>query len=59
LISCPENARRPNLYSHVAPEVEARLITALQRRWTDALKTLTTTNTLALPAAMLPTPPDA
>jgi integrase len=44
-----------HIYSHVAPEVEARLITALQRRWTDALATLTTTNTnsLALPAAML------
>jgi integrase len=44
-----------HIYSHVAPEVEARLITALQRRWTNALTTLTTTNTssLALPAAML------
>lgn len=48
-----------HLYSHVAPEVETRLITALQRRWTNALNTLTTTNTLALPAAMLPTPPAA
>lgn len=45
-----------HIYSHVAPEVETRLITALQRRWTNALTTLTPTNTssLAVPAAMLP-----
>ena len=44
-----------HIYSHVAPEVETRLITALQRRWTNALTTLTPTNTssLAVSAAML------
>jgi integrase len=31
-----------NIYSHVAPEVETRLIKALQRRWTDAVTALTT-----------------
>jgi integrase len=46
-----------NIYSHVAPEVEARLIRALQRRWTDALASLTNVATtsgsspLALPGA--------
>jgi integrase len=49
-----------NIYSHVAPEVEARLIKALQRRWTDALATLVSTSKtagaglLALPGAALP-----
>jgi len=53
-----------HIYSHVAPEVETRLIDALQRRWTTALHTLTANTTasgtghdterltrLALPAA--------
>ncbi len=52
-----------HIYSHVAPEVETRLITALQHRWTTALHTLTHDNPtwpdhradhisrLALPAA--------
>ncbi|HEX5116321.1 MAG TPA: site-specific integrase [Pseudonocardiaceae bacterium] len=48
-----------DIYSHVAPEVEARLITALQRRWTDAVGMLTTQNThvrstLELPAVSIP-----
>jgi integrase len=51
-----------HIYSHVAPEIETRLITALQHRWTTALSNLTTTshhNTrtttfLALPAAETP-----
>jgi integrase len=30
-----------HIYSHVAPEVETRLINALQHRWTTALHTLT------------------
>jgi integrase len=30
-----------NVYSHVAPEVEARLLAGLQRRWTTAVQTLT------------------
>ncbi|HEX3780828.1 MAG TPA: site-specific integrase [Pseudonocardiaceae bacterium] len=47
------------IYSHVALEVEARLITALQRRWTDALTGLANTATtgggpLALSGAALP-----
>jgi integrase len=29
-----------HVYSHVAPEVEARLLECLQRRWTDALAAL-------------------
>lgn len=32
-----------HIYSHVAPEIETRLINALQHRWTTALHTLTTT----------------
>jgi integrase len=47
-----------DIYSHVAAEVETRLIDALQRRWTTALATLSTTgggtgniSRLALPAA--------
>jgi integrase len=49
-----------NIYSHVAPEVEARLLEALQRRWTDALTALASTSKtasvcpLALPGAALP-----
>lgn len=56
-----------HIYSHVAPEVETRLIQALQHRWTTALHTLThpTPQTtpaqgagritrLALPAATAP-----
>ncbi|WP_043842658.1 hypothetical protein [Amycolatopsis taiwanensis] len=47
-----------HIYSHVAPEVETRLINALQHRWTTALTSLTTTSsggtgsirTFALPA---------
>lgn len=45
-----------HIYSHVAPEVETRLIDALQHRWTTALTSLTrsssetgSTRTLALP----------
>jgi integrase len=54
-----------HIYSHVAPEVETRLINALQHRWTTALHTLTDATTcesdaqrltrLALPAATTPT----
>lgn len=47
-----------DIYSHVAPEVETRLLTALQCRWTTALNSLTTTSSgtgsrrrLALPGA--------
>ena len=29
-----------HIYSHVAPELETRLLEALQQRWTDALATL-------------------
>jgi integrase len=36
-----------DIYSHVALEVEARLIKALQRRWTDALTALTTAHNTA------------
>jgi integrase len=36
-----------NIYSHVAPEVEARLIVALQRRWADALTALASTSKTA------------
>jgi hypothetical protein len=56
-----------HIYSHVAPEVETRLINALQHRWTTALHTLTGNTTtpdaehsaeqltrLALPAATNP-----
>ena len=54
-----------HIYSHVAPEVETRLIDALQHRWTTALHTLTTATPndqrsaeritqLALPAAAIP-----
>lgn len=53
-----------HIYSHVAPEVETRLINALQHRWTTALHTLTATPStghpteqltqLALPAATNP-----
>lgn len=49
-----------HIYSHVAPEVEARLMAALQRRWTNALATTsntTGTGLLALPAAVLPPVP--
>jgi integrase len=51
-----------HIYSHVAPEVEARLITALQTRWHTALIHLATTNThtitrLALPGASTPEMP--
>jgi hypothetical protein len=53
-----------NIYSHVAPEVETRLLEALQRRWTTALHTLTDTTPgnapthitrLALPTTTTPT----
>jgi integrase len=49
-----------NIYSHVAPEVEARLIVALQRRWADALTALAGTSKtagagpLVLPGVALP-----
>jgi hypothetical protein len=55
-----------HIYSHVAPEIETRLIDALEHRWTTALHTLTSTTTpgtqhpterltrLALPAATTP-----
>jgi integrase len=54
-----------HIYSHVAPEVETRLIDALQHRWTTALHTLNTAapgtehrseqiTRLALPAATIP-----
>jgi integrase len=51
-----------DIYSHVAAEVETRLIDALQRRWTTALTSLATTGDagptragrLALPAASAP-----
>jgi integrase len=33
-----------HIYSHVAPEVETRLIDALQRRWTNALTKLVSTH---------------
>lgn len=48
-----------HIYSHVAPEVEARLMTALQRRWTDAVTAFLAAATkadpepLALPAGIL------
>ena len=52
-----------HIYSHVAPELETRLLAALQQRWTDALSQLATptwaaavTHHHALPAAI--TPPD-
>jgi integrase len=41
-----------HIYSHVAPEIETRLITGLQQRWINALTTLTndtTSNGLTLP----------
>ncbi|MCP2170099.1 site-specific integrase [Goodfellowiella coeruleoviolacea] len=51
-----------HIYSHVAPEVEARLLAALQRRWTTAVSTLLTTSTdtpvatlHALPGISIPT----
>ena len=37
------------IYSHVAPEVEARLLAALERRWHDALADLRAQQTLAPP----------
>ena len=54
-----------HIYSHVAPEVETRLIDALQHRWTTALHALTAAapstehdaerlTRLALPAATIP-----
>jgi hypothetical protein len=54
-----------HIYSHVAPEVEARLLAALQRRWTDALTTLITTRNnaeggrLELPGVAFPPMPRA
>ena len=47
-----------NIYSHVAPEVEARLLAALQRRWIEALTKVVATDTrptgqLALPQVRL------
>jgi integrase len=49
-----------HIYSHVAPEVETRLLQALQRRWTTALATVTGSteatgaSQLALPGTSLP-----
>jgi integrase len=52
-----------HIYSHVAPEVEARLLTALQRRWTDALANLINTHStpdrLVLPGVAIPQVPRA
>ncbi len=54
-----------NIYSHVAPEVETRLLHALQRRWTDALAALLTARNTAgggrleLPGVSFPTVPRA
>ncbi|MGC7101618.1 tyrosine-type recombinase/integrase [Amycolatopsis lurida] len=51
----PDEMRQ--VYSHVAPEVEVRLLEALQRRWVDAVTSLRATHSqalhahLALPAA--------
>jgi hypothetical protein len=33
-----------HIYSHVAPELETRILDCLQQRWTDALSTLTAAN---------------
>lgn len=48
-----------NVYSHVAPEVETRLIASLQRRWEDAVRAFLAntpteySGTLCLPASRL------
>ncbi|WP_424187662.1 tyrosine-type recombinase/integrase [Actinokineospora sp. G85] len=42
-----------HLYSHVAPEVETRLLDSLQRRWNDALLTVTGLRPNTLPTPLL------
>lgn len=43
-----------DIYSHVAPEVETRLITALQRRWVEAMGLIMSQNTTARSTLELP-----
>ena len=42
-----------HIYSHVAPEVETRLLDALQRRWNDALLAVTGIQTDTVPSFLL------
>ncbi|GAB3003437.1 tyrosine-type recombinase/integrase [Amycolatopsis acidiphila] len=41
------------IYSHVAPEVDTRLVDALQRRWIDALASLHDNEDPAIPKPLL------
>lgn len=45
------------VYSHVAPEIETRLLDTLQRRWTQALANLTPTPTASTTQAQPALPP--
>jgi hypothetical protein len=46
-----------HIYSHVAPEVETRLLDALQHRWITALAALTPANPASAVSAQLALPP--